>query len=399
MALFEYRACTSAGRLMTGSIEAANMDQARQSLEEMDLQVTEVEKARDKDDSKSLGKNDFLMFNEQLASITKAGIPLEKGLRELAEDAGTPKMRKLLGEIADDLEKGTPIEQAVEKNRRSFPPLYGLILKSGIETGRLAEMLTSLNRHLQVQLRTRRIITQAFTYPALVFAVAILIITFLLTMVVPTFKEVIIDMANNWTGLPYLTKLVFRISDNIGLIWMVIAIVIAFVSFLYFLSASTSDGRKMRERMLASVPMVGRVYKNGLISRFAESMAVLVNAGCGLETAVRLAGQATGSEILKKESDFIAEQLEQGHNFLEAGFGCKLIPRLFLYTAQLGAQRNELRENLKSLAEMYSTKTYSLQNQLQTLLLPCLVVFVGLVVGFFVAGIILPMVRMITVLM
>lgn len=399
MAIFEYRACTDAGRLMTGSIEAGDPEQARRLLEEMDLQVSELQKAHSSDERKAVGKNDFLLFNQQLASITRAGIPLERGLRELAEDAGTPKMRKLLDQIAGELEKGIPIEQAVEKNRSSFPPLYSLILKSGIETGRLAEMLTSLNRHLEVELRTRRIITQAFSYPAIVLALAIGIATFMLTLIVPVYETMFMDLRGGEVGLSQPTRAVFFLSRHIGTIWGIIAVLIVFLGTLWLLMGSLDSGRRMKESFYASLPMVGRVYKNGLLSRFAESLAVLVNSGCGLETAVRLAGQSSGSEMLKKESDFIAEQLEEGHNFLEAGFRCRLIPRLFLYTAQLGAQRNELLENLKSLAGMYATKTYSLQNQLQTMLLPCLVVFAGGVVGLFVAAIMLPMIRMVTVLM
>ena len=177
MALFEYRSVTTAGRLMTGTIEAADIEQAKASLDDLNLQVSELEKTKESAAPKSIGHNEFILFNEQLASLTKAGIPLEQGLRELAYDAGSSKMRALINDVANDLEQGLPIDQAVQKRQKDFPPLYGMILKSGVETGRLSEMLANLSRHLQVELRTKRIFIESLTYPAVVLAATALIVS------------------------------------------------------------------------------------------------------------------------------------------------------------------------------------------------------------------------------
>ncbi|MCK5173499.1 MAG: type II secretion system F family protein, partial [Planctomycetes bacterium] len=144
MATFEYNALTSGGRLMRGTIEAASHEQAGELLTDMQLTVNEITKAVEKPAKTAVGRNEFLMFNQQLASITKAGIPLEKGLRELAKEAGSRSMRKLITDIVSDLEQGLPIDTAIEKRQKYFPALYGRILKAGVETGRLSEMLTSL---------------------------------------------------------------------------------------------------------------------------------------------------------------------------------------------------------------------------------------------------------------
>ena len=150
MATFEYNALTSAGRLMKGTIEAGTNQEADELLTQMQLVVNSVEKAAIKKPKTAIGRNEFVLFNQQLASITKACIPLERGLRELAGDISSRSMRRLVNAIADELEAGVSIEKAFEKRQKHFPPLYGRILKAGVETGRLSEMLTSLNRHLTV---------------------------------------------------------------------------------------------------------------------------------------------------------------------------------------------------------------------------------------------------------
>ncbi|MHC4881715.1 MAG: type II secretion system F family protein [Planctomycetota bacterium] len=399
MALFEYRSVTPSGRLMTGTIEAADIEQAKASLAEMGLQVTELEKTKESVAAKSIGHNEFILFNEQLASLTQAGIPLEQGLRELAHDAGASKMRTLINGIADELERGTPIDQAIEKHQKDFPPLYGLILKSGVETGRLSEMLTNLNRNLQVELRTRRIIVESLTYPAVVLALAALIITFLFIMVIPTFSEVLYDMSDGRAGLPALTYFILKLSQHVWEIWLWIGVVVGLVVFFWKSLSVTAAGRRTKERFFRSLPLVGRVSRNGLMARFSECMSVLVNAGCTLDDAVELSGQSSSSELLKQDCGTLAAQLQQGSNFLEAGMGCKTIPRLFLYSVQLGAQRNELKENLNSLGRMYAAKTFSLQSQMQALLMPLLIIFLGGTVGIIVLAMFLPMVRMIQVLM
>lgn len=399
MALFEYRSVTDSGRLMTGTIEAADIEQAKSSLAEMGLQVTELEKSKQPPSPGSIGRNEFMLFNEQLASLTKAGIPLEQGLRELAHDAGSSKMRTLITGIADELERGTPIDQAVQKHQKEFPPLYGLILKSGVETGRLSEMLTNLNRHLQVELRTRRVLVESLTYPAVVLAAAAIIVSGLLLFIVPTFAEVLSDMSGGKAGLPGLTGLIFKLSGHVGDFWLVVGIVLAVAVFIWKSLSLNASGRRSKERFFRSLPIVGRVFRNGLLARFSECMSVLINAGCTLDDAVELSGQSSSSELLKQDCTTLAAQLRQGSNFLEAGMTCQTIPRLFLYSVQLGAQRNELKENLNSLGRMYAAKTFSLQSQMQALLESVLIIFLGGIVGTIVLAMFLPMVKMIQVMM
>ncbi|MDI9431699.1 MAG: type II secretion system F family protein [Planctomycetota bacterium] len=394
MATFKYNALTAGGRLMTGTIEAPSSQEADAALREMGLTVNSVEKGRTEPPKTAVGRNEFLLFNRQLASITKAGIPLERGLRELAQDITSKSMRKLVEEIAADLEAGMGIEEAFQKRQGAFPPLYGRILKAGVETGRLTEMLTSLNRHLELASHTRRIIFEAVSYPAVVFVLAAIIITLVFTYIVPQFQGVLEEMIGG--KLNPVTTGVLDLARNVVPFWTGVAVFVAAIVGLFIALSASPAGRRIKEGFLLHVPVIGRLWHNSVLSRMAEAMALLVGAGCDMPECLRLGAVAAGSERLLLDSERLAAQIEKGANFMEAGHDAGMLPRLFLYSVQLGAQRNELPDNLHSLADMYADQARAGQSRLQVVLLPMMLVVVGGFLGVTILAMFLPMIQVVT---
>ncbi len=397
MATFEYNALTSAGRLMRGTIEAASRDEVGEQLKQMQLTVNSIEEAKAPRPKTSIGRNEFMLFNQQLASITKAGIPLEKGLRELADDVTSKSMRKLVNAIAEELEAGVSIEDAFEKRQKHFPPLYGRILKAGVETGRLSEMLTSLNRHLELSNQTRRIIFEALCYPAVILALAAVVITAVFLIIIPQFVPILTEMVEG-ARMPALTLFFFGIARNVVPFWIVVVIIVILLIIILSMLSGYPAGRRFKESLLLKIPIIGRVYHSSVLGRMAEAMAMMVAAGCDMPACLRLASDASGSAKIILESEALAGQIEQGANILEAGQFCRMIPRLFLYSIQLGTQRNELQDNLYSLGQMYAEQAKCGQARLQAVLLPVMIIAVGGFVALAVLSIFLPMIQVVTAL-
>ena len=395
MAIFEYNALTAAGRLMKGTVEAASPQEAGELLKQMQLTVNSIEKARPPKPVTAIGRNEFLLFNQQLASIAKAGIPLERGLRELAKDVGSARMRKLIEDIAGDLEAGVSIEQAFEKRQKHFPALYGRILKAGVETGRLSEMLTSLNRHLELANQTRRIVFEATAYPAVVLTLGAIIMTGVCLFVIPQFRSIYAEMLEGQRINP-LTSLFFNISQHIAVFWIAVALIVSVGIFIPAMLSTFPLGRRLKESLLLAVPIIGRVYHSSTLARMAEAMAMMVGAGCDMPACLRLSSGATGSGKLILESETLSRQVEQGANILEAGQFCRMLPRLFLYSIQLGSQRNELQDNLYSLGQMYAQQARCSQARLQAILLPIMLISVGGFIAMAVLAMFLPMIQVIT---
>ena len=395
MATFQYNALTSAGRLMKGSVEAGSQDEAGQLLKQMQLNVNSIDKAQPEKPKTAIGRNEFLLFNQQLASITKAGIPLEKGLRELAHDVSSHSMQKLINGIAGELEAGVSIEKAFEKRQKHFPPLYGRILKAGVETGRLSEMLTSLNRHLEMANQTKRIVFEAISYPAVIIILAAVIITGVFTFIIPQFAVMLREMTDGGS-LPALTRVFLSMSQHVAPFWAIVGLIIAGILILFALLSTFPAGRRFKESLLLSVPVFGRVYHSSTLSRMSEAMAIMVAAGCDMPESLRLSAGATGSENLIAESEVIAEQVEKGAGIMEAGQFCRMIPKLFFYSIQLGSQRNELQDNLYSLGQMYTEQAQFGQARLQALLLPLMIIFIGGFMFLTILSIFAPMIQIIT---
>jgi len=394
MANFEYQALTANGRLMKGTLEAPSREQAETMLKEMQLAVSELAKAPPARPRGRIGRTEFLLFNQQLASVTKAGIPLVRGLRELARDIQSRSLRKCVISLADDLEAGKSITQAFEARADLFPPLYGQIIKAGVQSGRLSEMLTSLNRHLEVSGQTRRILFEATTYPLVVLALTAVILTAVFRTMIPQFRYIYADMGTN---LPGVTRLFLAFGDNVVTFWLAAAAIVAGVAGVLLALARSPAGRRLRERIYVGIPVVGRLYHRCILSRLADSMGLLVSAGCDMPTCLRLAAGASGSELLVRECDGVARRIEQGQNVVEAGQFCSLIPPIFFYSIQLGSQRNELQDNLYGLCDMYTQQTRINQARLEALLLPIMLILVGAVVCLAVLSLFLPIIRMVDV--
>jgi type IV pilus assembly protein PilC len=395
MATFEYNALTGTGRLMRGTLEAGSQEEASKMLRQMQLNVNSIEKGKVERPKTAIGRNEFMLFNQQLASITKAGVPLERGLRELAGDVSSKSMRRLIGDIASELEAGVGIEKAFEKRQKQFPPLYGRILKAGVETGKLSDMLTILNRHLELANQTRRIIFEAVSYPLVVLTLASIILTAIFLVIIPPFGPILTEMTDG-RRLPALTRLLLNIAENVVPFWIAVGLIIAAIIFVFGLLSSFAAGRRIKESLYMKIPVMGKVYHSSLLSKLAEAMAMMVAAGSDMPSCIRLAAGSTGSEKLIRESEVLAVRVEKGTNIVEAGHFCRTIPRLFLYSIQLGAQRNELQDNLFSLGQMYADQARYGQARLQVVLLPIMLIIVGGILAMAILAMFLPMIQLIT---
>jgi type IV pilus assembly protein PilC len=235
------------------------------------------------------------------------------------------------------------------------------------------------------------------TYPTVVLVMTTIILSFLYLIIVPQFMTVLQDMTGG--DLPELTKLMFRIAQNIVPFWVGIGILLGGVIILNMLLSAISAGRRFKESFLLNIPIIGKLHHSCIMAKMAESTAVMIAAGADMPNCLRLSAEASGSEKLIYETAFLAGQIEKGANIMQAGQFCRIIPKLFLYSVQLGTQRNELEDNLHSLAQMYVEQVRCSQARLQATLLPVMLIIVGGTVGMTVLSIFLPMVKIITSLM
>jgi type IV pilus assembly protein PilC len=213
---------------------------------------------------------------------------------------------------------------------------------------------------------------------------------------IPQFRGVLQEMIGG--ELPAATRIVFAISRYVWVFWLVLGCLVAGVLVINAILSSSSAGRRAKESIILHLPGFGSLYHSSILSKMAEAMAMMVAAGSDMPTCLRLGPDAAGSEKLIKEGNLLAGQVEQGVGILDAGVMCRVITRFFLYSIQLGSQRNELQGNLRGLGDMYAQQVRAAQLRLQGLLLPVMIIFVGFFIMVCILAMFMPMIKIITML-
>lgn len=392
MPWFEYEGQCPNGTAISGRVEAADHDSARNMLAEtMGVTLTDIRRVKQPPPRVAIGDDDFTFFNEQLASLASAGIALDEGLEQLGKDVRSGKLRKFIDAIVTDLRNGVTLEDAIAKHETGLPVLYSRVIHAGVQNGQLPGTLLGLNQHLRLMGQTRRILWETLSYPIFLMFVALLIISFFFLKLVPQFKEILSDFG---ATLPAPTLLLLRMSDAYPQLLATGAVITIGTILVWQLLRTSRGGRITRELVVSHMPVVGNVYRASLTSRFVRSVATSILAGIPLPESLRLAGGVTGSPGLEAESDRVARAVEEGNSVFEATQLCVFVPAIFGYTVQLALGRSMLPSALLQLAETYEARASHFQATLRLVLFPAVVAGVGCFIAFAVIGLFMPLVTL-----
>ena len=396
MPLFDYTGQLQWGAAFQGTLEAESQEHADAALASMGIRVVSLRRARRGSYLAPLSLDDFVFFNEQIAAMTKAGVPLPEGLRQLAADVGSGKLKRLLLELADDLTAGTPLEQALDKLRYRFPTQYAGVVQAGLRSGDLGGALYGLAAHLRLKGDLRRALIELAIYPALVLLFAFGVLTFLMHMVVPGLGQALYDMfgVGEPASLPYPTRAVFAAARAWPTVEVVFVGVMAAIAALAIV-AGLPGRRGLREWLLRRIPGIARVYGASVMARFAHTSALAAFSGTPLPQLVAAAGAASGSASLEKATRRVADKLVQGTLLQDAVRGERDFPALWTTVVSVTAARGELPAALAELARMYEARARVWSGVVRVVLGPVLLVYVGLVLGLVILGVLFPIINLI----
>jgi type IV pilus assembly protein PilC len=385
--LFDYTGQIQLGATFEGTIEAESRDAAAAALDRMGVRTTSLRGAARAPYVAPLALDDVLLFNEQLASMAKSGVPLEKGLRELAADVGSRKLKRLLLDIAHDLSAGVPVAQAVDNQRRRLPPDYANVVKAGVRTGDLGGTLYGLAAHLQLKTHFRRVLIELAAYPAVVLVLAFVILSFFMSVVAPRLVETIEELRQEMGSVRLLSvefieglTAVWPTVQRAGLIMLAAAIAIVLV-------LSARWARSLRERVLRRLPGFANVYWSGVMARFTHTSALAAYTGTPLPELVAASGAASGSPALARATHRVAGRLEAGQT-LEAAVSPEAdVPAVWRYVVETAEQRGGLAAALQELARTYELRAQQWISTLRIVLGPLLLLVLAVALGAVVVSI------------
>lgn len=399
MPAYKFEALDAGGRSTTGLLDAENARAARGQLRAQSLvplAVTPVAAAGTKAEGirlsrKVFGSTGLTVWTRQLAGLVSAGLPLERALTALGEEAEDARQRELIAHLKSEVNGGSPFARALGSAPREFDEVYRGVVAAGEQSGALGAVLERLADDMEDRQELKAKLIGATLYPAIVSLIAVVIVIFLVTYVVPQVASV---FTSSKRALPGLTVAMLAISAfirNWG--WAMLLVLIAGGGLL----ASMLRNAVFRQSFDAGwleLPLIGKLARGYNAARFASTLAMLASAGVPILKALQAAAETLSNHAMRADAMDALVQVREGAPLASALAGKKRFPGLLSMFSRLGEQTGQLPKMLDRAARQLATEVQRRALQMATILEPLLIVAMGAVVMLIVLAVLLPIIQL-----
>jgi general secretion pathway protein F len=342
-------------------------------------------------ESKVFSTTALAVWTRQLAGLVNSGLPIERALSALSEEADTPRQRDLVSALRTEVNAGAPFAKALSQHPREFSAIFVAVIGAGEQSGHLGLVLERLADDLQAQQNLKGKLLAASLYPAIVSAVALLIVLFLLAYVVPQVAQV---FSSNQRALPVLTRLMLGLSDVVkNYWWLALAALVAGMAALHT-ALKQPDVRRRFDAAWLKLPLIGRLARGYNAARFASTLAMLATAGVPILKALQAATDTLSNTALRHDAQEALVLVREGAPLASALAQHPRFPRLLVMFSRLGEQTGTLPNMLQRAADQLSEEVQRRALQLATVLEPLLIVAMGGMVMLIVLAVMLPIIQL-----
>ena len=330
----------------------------------------------------------LLIFSQELAALLKAGLPLVQSLDVMLERQKDATFRRSLETIREKVRSGIALSEAFRSEGALYPPILSASLIAGERSGNLEGVLRRLGQYLRLTYALRRKAIAAAVYPLLLFAMMGALLAVMVLFVIPGFKEFYGGMD---VDLPVLTRVVmaFGVFMRHNVFWVVLILLAGWVAFKAW--ARQENSAIVMDRLLLSVPYVGRLMKMYATSQLARTLSALLQGGLPLLNALEVAGNSIGNRAMASAVSGAAHQIREGRSLTMALESTGMIDGLTLEMVKVGEQTGALGEMLSSVADFYDEEMETSMAKVLTLVEPVLLVFMAFIVAAMLLAFYLPM--------
>ncbi len=406
MAEFICRLGTPAGEVITRTVEALGVHEARARLEREGFRVfavtppktsgvTALTRRGGKGAQPRVKPGDFLLFNQQLAALVRAGIPILQAIAMLRKRAASARLRQVLGDVEDKIRGGLALSAAFAAQGAIFPRIYTASILAGERSGALDEVLSRYVTYMRRNVELRRKIRGALAYPLLLLAASFAMVAFLTIYVVPRMAQLFTGAIFN-TELPLVTQVVVGISSTIAsnIFWLAPLIIISAIALTLW--GRTPQGRLTIDATLLKVPVVGNLLRQLSTAQATRSLATLLAGGITLVESWEIAAESITNRELRRKSSDILPMIREGRTFTESLEEARWVPPLALDMIGVGERSGSLREMLDEVSVFYDAEAEVRLEQLTTTLEPAILIVMGGVVITILLAIYLPIIQSIS---
>lgn len=399
MPAYAFEALSADGQTRKGTLEADSAKSARTQLRTQGLVPLSVEavQAASKASAGALfvrrvfGAQALAVWTRQLAGLIVSGLPLERALASLSSEAESDAERNLVADLRAEVNSGSTFARALSQHPREFSAIYVAVVGAGEQSGNLGLVLEHLAQDLEDQQVLHAKLLGAALYPAIVSLVALAIVLFLVTYVVPQVANV---FSGSKRALPFLTVVMLALSDGVRSYgWVMLGVIVAGIAAARW-ALRAPDLRYQFDAAWLGLPIIGRLSRSYNAARFASTLAMLAAAGVPILKALQAASDTLSNQAMRRDAQDALVAVREGAPLASALAQKKRFPGLLSMFARLGEQTGQLPLMLQRAASQLSSEVQRRAMQLATLLEPLLIVFMGLVVMLIVLAVLLPIIEM-----
>jgi len=332
-------------------------------------------------------------FTRQFATLIDAGLPIVRSLDILANQQRSGPFRSTIEAIGDDVKGGSSLSESMGHHPKVFDRLYVNMVRAGEAGGVLDTILTRLAEFREKTEALRRKIIGSMVYPAAVMIIATIILSFIMIFVIPQFQVMFEEMELK-EGLPPLTMMLISIADVVKTFWYLIPAIPLLVWIAFKLVGANPQGRYMLDTVKLNVPIFGQLVRKGSISRFCRTLGTLLESGVGILEALNILRGAIGNAVIASAVGEVHASIREGDNIATPLKRCKAFDDIVVNMIDVGEETGELPKMLSKIADNYDSEVDATVSGLTALLEPVMIIGMGLVVGFIVVALFLPMVSM-----
>jgi type IV pilus assembly protein PilC len=397
MQTFVWTGKSREGRAQQGEMAAGSREEVITSLRRQNILATSVKtKAQGFSFSfgrggGSVGDKDIVIFTRQFATMIDAGLPLVQCLDILSKQTENKRFAKAIDEIRQDVEAGSTYAEALRKHPKVFSGLYVNMIAAGEAGGILDVILSRLSKYIEKSMKLKKQIRSAMVYPGTIVAVAVIVITVLLVWVIPIFSQMFKDFGGQ---LPAVTQGVIDASQFMkhNILWMAGAAVAAGIGLRQYYK--TDAGSLQIDHIILRLPIFGTLVQKISVSKFTRTLGTLISSGVPIMDGLEIVAKTSGNRVVEGALRATRQSISEGKTLAEPLGREKVFPPMVVQMIAVGETTGALDAMLGKIADFYDDEVDSAVATLTSLLEPMLMVFLGVVIGFIVVAMYLPIFKM-----
>ncbi|VEL98139.1 type IV pilus assembly protein PilC [Alteromonas sp. 76-1] len=393
--VYEWQGKDGRGNSRKGEISAANLKEAKMQLRKQGVSVRKVKKQQKSLFSRGGQKitaADISVFSRQIATMLAAGVTLIQSLDMISQGHAKASMRKLLGDITNEVRSGNPLSNSLRKHPEYFDDLYCDLVYTGEQSGALETIYDRIATYKEKAEALKSKIKKAMFYPVAVVVVALIVTTILLVFVVPQFEEIFSSFG---AELPAFTLFVLAISNFVQSYGIFIGIGIGIAGYMFMrVHKKSQNFRDKVDRAVLKIPVIGEILKKASIARFTRTLATTFAAGVPLIGALESAAGASGNAVFRDAIMFMRKEVAGGMPMHTSMRATNVFPDMVTQMVAIGEESGSVDSMLSKIATIYEAEVDDMVDGLTSLLEPMIMAVLGVVIGGLIVAMYLPIFEM-----